>query len=481
MKDKQTSRELCLSNILNGLAEGLSKFSNPSRVAVIYKPAFRDPLQIFDPQNILKGHESRIKEVYLENYQEWKQSIVDCIEKQPKGFLIPVDELSLAGLISYGACGESFFYQMWLTDHHPDICSVEPTRKWLEHAACLLSSDYYSDRVIINSSGYVLKNYSLQAIADHIVDRKDQLLFCTSTMLIPPILNTILDISKTREEGALPKGDIFFIDPDTVRHVSFLTKIQRHEQPVLTSVKHIRKLLLAVEDSNRKLVSDGCTIIGITDMTVPDHAVSAEFKGDHGFLKMGSELVCSFCDGNFHSTTRRAKMVELEELLLDSQLSTENSTILFQIISELVHNAEMNRHGCTLVIDLNETPLKLTGHVLDPPLNLLEPNHIDLACSLTKIDGALHINRNLFINGFACLLDGKTTNWENLARGARYNSALRFSCEHDDVIVVVVSADRPVSIIYCGIEMSAYSVWKPIHGYMPVPVPLKTYLNGVIK
>ena len=103
-----------------------------------------------------------------------------------------------------------------------------------------------------------------------------------------------------------------------------------------------------------------------------------------------------------------------------------------------------------------------------------------LASSLMKIDGAVHIMGDLCIHGFGCLLDGQTINWENMARGARYNSALRFSALHSHVIVVVVSADRPVSIIYNGIEINAFSYWRPVFHYLPEPLSIRQYLNGAL-
>ena len=132
------------------------------------------------------------------------------------------------------------------------------------------------------------------------------------------------------------------------------------------------------------------------------------------------------------------------------------------------------------MIDLNEIPVGLSGHVLEPSLSLLEPKHMKLAGSLLKIDGAVHITSDLSIHGFGCLLDGKTINWENMARGARYNSALRFSAANSHIIVVVVSADRPVSIIFNGIEINAFSHWRPVYQYTPEPMSLKKYLNGVM-
>lgn len=472
--------KLCITNILKGIEEGLSKYSNFSKVAFIFAARENDPVSVFDPQNILRGHESKIKEVFYDNYKKWRKGIKEKIKGQPKGHMVPENDLALSGLISYGGCSNDFFFQMWFTDHHPDMCSIHPTERWLEQAACLLVHDYNSRTAAINSSDYVLKNYSLQAIADYIVDERDKNLGFDSKILIPPILNDMLNISKTREEGAWARGTLFFTDPQRLKEIVFITKIQKHERPVISNVKHIRKLLVAVENSDRKLVSDGCTIIGITDSDIPDYAITADFRGDHGFLMLGNEKIASFFDGSFHSTTREAKMVELEELLLDSDLDTEKSTLLFQLISHLVHSAGSRRHGCTLVVDLSSPPARLSGHVLEPSLSLLEPKNLRLACSFLKIDGAVHITSDLCIHGFGCLLDGKAISWENMARGARYNSALRFSADNSQVIIVVVSADRPVSIIYNGIEINAFSHWRPVYQYTPEPVELKKYLNGVI-
>ncbi len=64
---------------------------------------------------------------------------------------------------------------------------------------------------------------------------------------------------------------------------------------------------------------------------------------------------------------------------------------------------------------------------------------------------------------------------EDRSRGARYNSALRFTAEHDNIMVVVVSSDRPVSIIQEGIELSAQCKWEPISSYIAKPVTLEAW------
>ena len=95
----------------------------------------------------------------------------------------------------------------------------------------------------------------------------------------------------------------------------------------------------------------------------------------------------------------------------------------------------------------------ISGQNLSPPLDLQKPHMLKMAKSLAKVDGALHIGGDLHLHGFACLLDGRSFPGEDLARGARYNSALRFTAEHPNIIVVVVSSDRPVSVIHQGLDV----------------------------
>jgi hypothetical protein len=76
------------------------------------------------------------------------------------------------------------------------------------------------------------------------------------------------------------------------------------------------------------------------------------------------------------------------------------------------------------------------------------------------------------------LLDGRTVPGENRARGARFNSALRFTAANDDMIVIVVSSDRPVSIIQRGIELTARCEWSPLPGFAPQPPVLEDWLRG---
>jgi DisA bacterial checkpoint controller nucleotide-binding len=211
-----------------------------------------------------------------------------------------------------------------------------------------------------------------------------------------------------------------------------------------------------VEHSNRTLVSEGRNIVGIADKHITQFHVTADYNGKLGFLSVGGETLCSFHDGSYSSNTHRAKLFEVEEALLDFDLEPSVGNDMFQVVAALVHNAEDKKFGCTFVIDLAPVPTATAGQAITPPINLRQSSELALAAALSKVDGALHIRADLHLYAFACLLDGHRVSNEDRARGARYNSALRFTSQHPQTIVVVVSADRPVSIFQQGKELKGH-------------------------
>ena len=202
----------------------------------------------------------------------------------------------------------------------------------------------------------------------------------------------------------------------------------------------------------------------------------AEFYGKIGFLKVGGETICSFQDGSYSSNTYRARLYEIEEALLDFDLEPEVRSDMFQIVAELVHTAEDQMYGCTFVIDLADQPTATSGQALVPPVNLCQPEKLRLAAGLAKVDGALHIRADLHLYAFACLLDGHRVENEDRARGARYNSALRYTAQHPETIVVVVSSDRPVSIFQQGREVIDNGNHSAVTSCSLIPLPLQEWL-----
>ena len=474
----ESVKHLCIYNILDGLREGLTQYSGLSRAALIYGEKPEDEIRIYDPQELLRGHEPKLEELYL-NSESWREYPSSFMGINTFGHVFPEENLQLAGLISFGGKSSSLFYQMWFTEHHPDMCSIGPTEKWLEHAVYLLSHDYaYEDVVYTNMTRYVLREYSTHAIRDYILDELNKRVGWDSQIWIYPILEAILGISKTREEGAWPRGQLVFIDARDFRGMPFLVQFPENERPKLENHKHVRKLLISVEQSERKLVSDGESIVGISENKLPDFRLTSDFRGHYGFLRLAGESVCSFADGSFHSTTHKANLVHLEESLLEIELDTHFRDLLFRITSEIVHDAGERKHGCTLVLDFSDTTIDIPGQRLVAPLDLQKEDCLDFAKSASKVDGALHIGADARLHGFACLLDGRSVPGENRARGARFNSALRFTAEHREVIVVVMSVDRPVSVIQGGVELTAQCEWRTFTSLAKQPPTLEKWIEG---
>ena len=463
---QQTFVRRCVSDIINGLSDGLTHFSGASRAAVIFALRPDSPMLICDPQHLLRGHEPIFKSLYIDN-QKWRLNEKAPRRRKAFGDILPIKNLGLAGLLSHGGYSGSVYCQQWFTEHHPDLCSTGPTECWLEHAVWRFSHDLANDQDLYTGiSGYFLQEYAKHAVRDHIIDQMNVLLGMDSQVRVYPVLDAILMISETQEEGSWPEGRLLVVDQTMVDQVDFMVRFQEDIRPRLINYKHVRKLLQTVERSSRALVSDGRAILGICGDSLPPFSVCADFRGRHGFLKVNRNKICSFADGRFSSTTYQAKLVQLEELLLESRLDRSVGYFIFKVVVSLVHHAQKRKHGCAVVIDLNEQPVTMSGQVLSPPLDLRRPYMLKMAKSLVKVDGALHIGADLHLHGFACLMDGRSFQGEDLARGARYNSALRFTAEHDNIIVVVVSSDRPVSVIHQGVDVHGVCAWSQQSGCM---------------
>ena len=421
-------------------------------------------MYVYDPQNLLAGHEPKFKELYLDA-RDWQKNDAAFRKIDISGHMYPEKNLQLAGLISFGGRSSAVCYQMWFTEHHPDMCAIGPTERWMEHAASRLAHDYGNENALYTGiSGRFLREYATHAVRDYIVDEMNRLLGWDTPLRIYPILDAVLGISSTREEGAWPRGQLVIMEPETLAKMDLMGKFTQQDQPKIINHKHVRKLLQSVENSDRKLVSDGKTIVGIALNADPPFSITADFRSGNGYLKLNEALVCSFSDGAFHSTTLRANLVQVEEILLEADLVPEISSQLYKIIAALVHGAQEKKQGSTFVIDLNDPPLHLPGQRFDSPLDLCRPEALDLASALSRVDGAIHIGGDLHLHGFACLLDGHAIPGEDRSRGARFNSALRFTAEHENLIVVVISSDRPVSVMQGGVELSAQCEWRPVAG-----------------
>ena len=453
---QNTAKQISARNVLEGLRQGLSRFSGPSRAALIMAETADSPLTVHDPGRLLRGHEPKLHKVFIED-TSWRDKAPDTKAMKPFGQTAWVDPLHLTGLICAGGYSQPLFYQIWFTELHPNMCSTGPTQRWLEHAVWLLAHDFASEGAFFTSaSKHALEAFEQHAVRNHIFSEMSRELGRPPQMPLYPILEAVLNVSTTREEGQRPLGKMIFIEPADADQVPWLVRFPESERPYLRNAKHVRKLLLAVERSLRRLVSDGERVLGISGpVNMLPCRLTADFQDRFGFLRLGGRPVCSFVDGAYHSTTRKPNLVVLEEALLESQAGPDQGHDLYQIVCSIVDEARKEGFGCTLLLDPQGSLDPLAGQHLDPPLFLQDPHHLDLAKSLAMLDGALHITAGGDLRAFACLLDGTSVGSEDRSRGARFNSALRFTAMHPGVLAVVVSADAPVFCFQDGVQLNA--------------------------
>jgi hypothetical protein len=469
---------LSLHNVLEGLRLGLCDFSGPSRVALVYVQNPGDPLRVVDPQNLLQGHEPRLREYYLET-GEWCAGLPDP-EHVTYFDQAKAKRIGLAGVVSLGGRSPGVSYQMWLTDRHVDLCSPGPTRRWLELALLQFSQNLAArDIFALDSAAHMLQEMAPHAVHDFIMDERSRSLGPDTRLRVYNILAAIMQISKTPEEGAWARGHLAFVEPSRVSRLHYLIRFPKAERPRLDNSKHVRKMLQSVERSRRLLVSDGEHILGIAAGELPPSSLCALFNGRHGLLSLDDKLVCSFSDGAFQSTNRKPNLVILEEALLEWPLDADQRDALFRSVSRIVAFAGEQKYGCALIVDPYTPLLPVSGHTPETPLDLNDDEHLVLAAALAKVDGALHLSatRNQLC-GFACLMDGPSFPGEDRSRGARYNSALRFTYSHPELLVVVVSSDRPVSVMQKGADISRPPVWPAVPSLLRPPPTLEQWLDG---
>jgi len=137
---------------------------------------------------------------------------------------------------------------------------------------------------------------------------------------------------------------------------------------------------------------------------------------------------------------------------LNQQRFTDDLERIFKGISqsaiknlfELSEEACRQRHGTVLVMtpeaasESKRLASQATGLV---PVSLTPK----LLKSVTAIDGAVMLDTNGICHAIGVILDGEAVEFGNPARGARYNSSLRYAAQMDarkkDCVVVVVSED----------------------------------------
>lgn len=363
---------------------------------------------------------------------------------------------------------------IWFVETPATLCSTGPLLYWIYEAAGLADREVASWTSAIeharkeptkprtefgvgpanyDTDRRVIREFAAEAIWEYVRDEclaMHKSLDAAQFLAIPDFLNSVLHISTTLEEGTLPKGSLCLYIGDEIDTLPFLARFESGQRPSLSRPKHVRKLLTAVADQDAALVTDGDSIFGIVDPLQREIPLLAQFKGRVGELLFGRSTLVTFASGRYFGS-----QIALDDQLLSDAIrrvpsceALEDRTL--EALSVIVRHAMQHQHGCTLVLDCKTSPSTLSGQRLADPFNLDSEQYLKTACAMSQVDGALHLTAGGSLLAFGCLLDGMRHTNEDLSRGARYNSALRFSASHSGTAVVVASTDGWLSVFEGG-------------------------------
>lgn len=115
-------------------------------------------------------------------------------------------------------------------------------------------------------------------------------------------------------------------------------------------------------------------------------------------------------------------------------------------LTEIVKEAIQQKHGTTIVIAQNADEeakrLASSSFKIAPFCCMKMIKHI------TSIDGAALIDTDGNCHAIGVILDGKTSETEDISNGARHNSARRYKNINNHCVIVIVSEDGYVTVLY---------------------------------
>ena len=118
---------------------------------------------------------------------------------------------------------------------------------------------------------------------------------------------------------------------------------------------------------------------------------------------------------------------------------------------KIVKLASRQQHGTTIVISksAHDESERLAGNKRLAGNNGVRPFTLDKStiAGATSIDGAIMVDSEGTCHGVGLILDGLASEGESPARGSRYNSVVRYTCDRNDCLGVVFSVDGMIDTL----------------------------------
>ncbi|MDA1194933.1 MAG: diadenylate cyclase [Planctomycetota bacterium] len=254
-------------------------------------------------------------------------------------------------------------------------------------------------------------------------------------------------ISSLRYEGAPCRGQLIISAPD---HPGVVKRIAFHRPVRIGDHVAVRKLL-ATHQPGYSLLSDGNEVYGLGQFnlhsSVPDQNLfNITFRGHYAWeLAYGLRGLIRVSYG--HPGLPEAAIREQRFRALCRKTFEGARGFDADALWALTETATRQGHGTLVVIHA-----EVEGEVerLKQQAAPILPVNLDAEgiLAVTAVDGAIVADPSGAVHAFSVILDGKATSKGNPARGARFNSAVRYvDSAKVPCIAVVVSEDGTVDVV----------------------------------
>lgn len=253
-------------------------------------------------------------------------------------------------------------------------------------------------------------------------------------------------ISLSRYEGSEAVGRLLVSRQD---HPSIETVVRFLKPAKLNRARSIRKLLETSSDS-LALLTDSHVVYGL-GLQKNNYDASKEdlyeirFTKRHAWsLVHANNVIMTIEDGLPQLPKEK---ISREKILSDlKRLFPVNSEDQNKNIYNLIECAAKQKHGTMLVITNKAEQETKRLENQSTPIDPIKLNK-ELVHNLTTIDGAILLSPDGTCHAIGVVLDGVASPKGDPARGARYNSAIRYISVNSDSLAVVLSEDGTVDLV----------------------------------
>ncbi len=253
------------------------------------------------------------------------------------------------------------------------------------------------------------------------------------------LFRTANEVSSLTYERSGAKGHLVVTDIDNLANKLKVTI----QSPVrLGQARSVRKLLELTDDSTA-LLTDGRAVYGLGECVSAPDVARVVIEG-HAKWSLSIDDIALMKVVYEHATL--PKQILDKELFCDVAHRTLGAVVV-ERIWDIFQCALDSDHGTTIVV--SEDPVSEIGRLGQEAL-AIKPEYLDYkdVARLGRIDGAIVLGPDGRCYAFGVILDGLATSSGDRARGARFNSSVRYQrTSKVGTMVIVISDDGTVDLI----------------------------------